>query len=76
MIKMKFKKLIWRIPLVLVLAFLVLALRPIVNPTWDGCNRVEGEVTALMEVGNFDIGFRLKDDPTHYYINRGIESGL
>ncbi len=37
---------------------------------------VNGTVSGIYDTGGFDIGFRLKGDKRHYYINRGQEKGL
>ena len=54
-----------------------LALRPVPNATWDNCEKVSGKVVNISEAGgDFDVVFSLENDPTYYYVNRGLESGL
>lgn len=37
---------------------------------------ITGSIVSISEGPSFDILIHLQDDPTVYYINRGIESGI
>ena len=67
-----------RIALFSIFIFVVLALRPIMNPSIEQCSKVMGTLEKLVPNQNSkDIGIRLNGDSRHYYINRGLEtSGL
>ena len=58
------------------LTLCVLILRPVPIPKEKNCLVVSGEVTSIFEAGVKDVVFKLKDNPTNYYINRGLEQGL
>ena len=48
----------------------------IVNTSEDNSVYKSGIVTAIYEGGVKDAVFKLEDDKTNYYINRGLENGL
>ena len=65
---------------ILALCFLILAaliFRPVPIPdNAEDCLVAEGRVTHIFEGGVKDVVFRLANDETTYYINRGLEQGL
>lgn len=61
---------------ILFLVFAITCLRPVPIVAESECEVVQGEVTSISEGGVKDVLFRLKDHPTRFYINRGLESGL
>ncbi|MCI5083085.1 MAG: hypothetical protein MRY78_15400 [Saprospiraceae bacterium] len=56
--------------------FCIAFLRPVPIVPESKCHVVEGEVTGIIGTESQDIFIRLKDNPTRYYINRGLEQGL
>ena len=54
----------------------ILIFRPVPIATEDRAIIVTGTVSAIYESGIKDVSFKLKDNPTIYYINRGLENGL
>lgn len=64
------------ISIVLLLGICVLIFRPVPIVTESEALIVKGVVTQISEGGTNDIVFRLKDNNTRYYINRGLELGL
>ena len=54
----------------------VLIFRPVPIVTEDKAIVVKGNVSGIYESGIKDVSFKLKDNPTIYYINRGLENGL
>ena len=60
----------------LLLVFIILALRPIYNLENDDCLPVSGTVQWIGSGGPADIVFKLHNDERVFYINRGEESGL
>ncbi len=61
--------------LLLLVVFLILALRPI-DTSKENSEIVIGTVTAVSEGGANDLVFELKNDNISYYINRGLENGF
>lgn len=59
----------------IVIGFIILALRPI-DTSKENSVVVIGTVTKVYEGGVKDLVFKLKDDKTSYYINRGLENGF
>ncbi len=59
----------------LLVVFLILALRPI-DTSKENSEIVIGTVTAVSEGGANDLVFELKNDNISYYINRGLENGF
>jgi hypothetical protein len=57
------------------IAFIILALRPI-DTSKENSVVVIGTVTKVYEGGVKDLVFKLKDNKTSYYINRGLENGF
>jgi len=55
------------------LAFIVLA---VPSPNADNTAEKVGIVTNVFEGGEKDIVFKLSGEEEHFYINRGLESGL
>ncbi len=53
----------------------ILALRP-VRSCFENCQKTEGRVSNILEGPSNDIVFKLSNDPSTYYINRGLEQGL
>ena len=60
----------------LVLVLAVLIFRPVPTVSASEALVARGVVTAIYEGGVHDIAFRLENDDTVYYINRGLEQGL
>ena len=63
---------------VLILAFMIfisLALLP-VDTSKSNCIKVSGVIENTSEGGVKDLVFKLKNDSTSYYINRGLENGF
>lgn len=72
-----FKKTIIYAASFVVLAFCVLIFRPVPIPSnISECHKVVGVVMKIGEGGTNDIKFRIKDEQTVFYINRGMEYGL
>lgn len=67
------KKLLIASCIVLFLLFAMI-FRPVSIPTKNNTVAVTGVVEELREGGRFDLVFRFKDDPTRYYVNRGLET--
>ncbi len=61
---------------VVFLIICVLVLRPVPIVTEDKTIVVSGVVEKIKLTEGNDFVFKLKDNPTRYYINRGIEAGL
>lgn len=59
----------------IVIVFIILALRPI-DTSKENSVVVIGTVTSVYEGGAKDLVFKLKDNKTTYYINRGLENGF
>lgn len=53
-----------------------LSLRPVPILPEKDCVKVEGVIGKIHEGPSYDIVFRLIQDDTFYYINRGLERGL
>lgn len=63
--------------MMLVVLFVIMALRPIYKPTLEQCALVKGELISIAEAGGpADVAIRLRDDVHRYYINRGIDRGI
>lgn len=60
----------------LFLVVCVLIFRPVPIVQEDKALVVSGVVEKIRLTGGNDFLFKLKGDPTRYYINRGIEAGL
>lgn len=61
----------------IILAILLfLEFRPIYSPQRDECATVNDTITYVGGGGVNDIVFKLNNDPSVYYINRGTEKGL
>lgn len=60
---------------IIVIVFIILALRPI-DTSKENSVVVIGTVTSVYEGGVKDLVFKLKDNKTTYYINRGLENGF
>ena len=71
-----FPKFIFIIFSLLVLVFAVLIFRPVPTVTANEALVTQGVVTDIYEGGVHDIAFRIENDETVYYINRGLEQGL
>jgi len=71
-----FLKFIFIIFSLLVLVFAVLIFRPVPTVTANEALVTQGVVTDIYEGGVHDIAFRIENDETVYYINRGLEQGL
>lgn len=70
-------KTVLKILAVLFIAFIVMALRPIMNLHMDDCASVTGTIDRLVfHEGSKDIGMGIVEDANRYYINRGLELGL
>ncbi len=61
--------------LTIVVAGLILALKPI-NTTAENSVKVTGIVESVSEGGTKDLVIQLKGDSLSYYINRGLENGF
>lgn len=61
---------------VLFLIVFVMIFRPVPIVTEDRALVVSGVVEKIKLTEGNDFVFKLKDNPTRYYINRGIEAGL
>ena len=71
------KKLWMLIPLGAVLFISFWSLRPIAKVSQENAIRITGVVESVSQVDETgDISIRLKDNPTSYYINRGIQNGM
>ena len=68
------KFLFWLAMVIFFIGFVFFRPVPIVNE--EKALVVEGTVTSIREGGEKDIVFYLKDHPTRFYINRGLENGL
>lgn len=66
---------IFYLTLILFAVFIIFALRPI-DTSKENSVIVIGTVSAVSEGGVKDLVFKLKDDKTSYYINRGLENGF
>jgi hypothetical protein len=57
--------------------FLLVFGMPIMSPTPEGCNVVNGTMHQFkVHSGSKDINLQLVDDDGRYYINRGLENGM
>lgn len=54
----------------------VLIFRPVPLPPEEDCLVVTGVVTEIYENKGYDVIFKLKDNPTLYYVNRGTQRGI
>ena len=71
------KKIFSFISLFIIIAFALLALRPLPKARLENCTKQTGIVAEVTEGGGVgDIIIHLKNDKNYYYINRGTESGL
>lgn len=71
------KKILSLFSLFIILAFALLALRPLPQASLENCAKHTGIVADVTKGGGeADITIHLKDDKNNYYINRGTESGL
>lgn len=73
---MKVRRLIISAALLLLVAFFIVAMRPVPTPQEKDCLTATGVVVQLYESGEKDITIRLKDVDQTFYINRGVEAGL
>ena len=64
------------IGIVIILLLGITTLRPVPNLPEEKCKEAYGAIERIYEGSSFDIVFKLMNDDSHYYINRGIESGL
>ena len=62
--------------LLISLPFLLITLFQPVDISRDNCLQITGILEQLAKAGTNDIVFQLKDNPNHYYVNRGLERGL
>lgn len=62
--------------LLILVAIPLLILRPVPIVEESKALTITGRVTNIYEAGIKDVVFRIKDSPTRYYINRGLENGL
>ena len=60
----------------LALVLAVLIFRPVPTVTASEALVARGIVTDIYEGGVHDVAFRLENNETVYYINRGLEQGL
>lgn len=63
------------IVIIVLIAFFIIALIP-VDTSKENAVEVSGTVKSVSEDGVKDLVFELKNDPTTYYINRGLENGF
>jgi len=59
-----------------VLILVVLIFRPVPQGTVNNSAVVSGTVVKIFEGSSSDIHIDLEENHNHYYINRGVESGL
>lgn len=61
-----------------VLLFVILALRPIMNPSLEKSDLVMGTLTGVLETNTpgGDVFLKLAEDDRRFYINRGVENGV
>lgn len=64
------------IGLLVTVPFLLIALFSPVDISKENCLQVTGKVEAITEGASYDVMIKLKDNPTIYYVNRGLERGL
>ena len=69
------RKLVLRGLAIIIIVFLVMALRPI-NTSEDNRKTVNGVVEQVWDISAGDIIFKLQGDPAEYYINRGKQQGM
>ena len=58
------------------LPFFCIAFLQPVDTSQENCLQVTGIIEAVTESTSYDVTFKLKDDPTIYYVNRELERGL
>jgi len=60
------------------LLFVILALRPIVNPSMEKSELVMGTLDGVLETNTpgGDVFLKLAEDDRRFYINRGVENGV
>lgn len=68
------KLLFWLAMVIFFIGFVFFRPVPIVSE--ERALVVEGTVKGIYEAGVKDVVFLLKDQPTRFYINRGLENGL
>jgi len=57
-------------------SFILLALRPIPQPTDNNCAFIQGSISQIVSTPEKDIFFELQNQESKYYINRGLELDL
>jgi len=60
----------------LLVALIFVTLRPLAPATVRNTEEVQATLIRISEGTSHDLLIELKDDPNHYYINRGLEQGL
>ncbi len=74
---MSINKLILWFIVVVILAVVVLSLRPMPEANLGNCSNYKGTIADVKNgAGEGDIVFELENDKNSYYINRGIDAGL
>lgn len=61
---------------IVLVALLILILKPIPIPNEEDCLTLEGVVLEIYDGGNKDIIFKLKGHEQLFYVNRGLTKGL